>query len=200
MRRRAARDQTYFGQAQRLGDLLRQPQMAVVNRVESAAEYPDRGDVGIRHRLKHQATDIGQHAAQESDKTRALRAVDHGMIIRERQRQHEARRELLAVPYRPGYRFADAEYRNFRRIDYRRKQRATKSAQARYRKAASLQVGGIDLAVAHAGADCTELFCKLEQPFRIGIADHRHDESKRRIDRHADMEILLEDQILAGRG
>ena len=70
------------------------------------------------------------------------------MIVRKRQRKHQARRELLAVPHRLGYRFADAEYRHFGRIDNRCKQRAAKTAEARDRETAALQVDGIDLAVA----------------------------------------------------
>ena len=79
------------------------------------------------------------------------------------------------------------------------KKRAADTAEAGDREAAALHVGGIDLAVAHARADCAELFREFEQALLVGVANHRHDQADRRVDRDADVEVLLEDQVLAVR-
>src|SRR4051794_9873722 len=148
-------------------------------------------------RLKHEPPYIGEHAREESDEACAERAVDHAMIVRERQRQHEAWRKFLPVPYRFHRRLADAEDRDFGRVDDRREVRSADSAEARYRKAAALHVGRRDLAGSHALAHFAELARKLEQSLAIRFAKHRNDEAVRRVDRDADVVVLLHDEALA---
>src|SRR5258705_365279 len=54
---------------------------------------------------KYEAADVSQDRAQERGEARALRAIDHAVIVRHGERQHHARLELLAVPHRPHHRF-----------------------------------------------------------------------------------------------
>ena len=74
---------------------------------------------------------------------------------------------------------------------------AAQTAQTGDRKTAALQIGGIDLAIAHTRADLAQLLGNFAQAFFVGVAYHRDDQSVGRIDGHTDMKILLEYQALA---
>ena len=81
-------------------------------------------------------------------KRAACGAVDHPVVVGERQRQHQARRELVAAPHRPQPRARDAEDRDLGRVDDRREGGAADAAQARDREAAALEVVELELLVA----------------------------------------------------
>src|SRR3546814_13413770 len=60
-------------------------------------------------------------------------AIDHAVVVAQRQRQHQPRRKLLAVPQRLGLRFGDTKNRHFRGVDDRGECGAANAA-ARARK------------------------------------------------------------------
>src|SRR5688572_18911859 len=74
--------------------------------------------------LQNELAYIPQHTSQKRDEARAQRAVDHAVIVGQRERQHEARREVLAVPHGLHDGLADTEYGDFGRVDDRREMRA----------------------------------------------------------------------------
>src|SRR5690606_1844802 len=85
-----------------------------------------------------------QHAAHVRDELREVRgeargggAVDDAVVVAQRQRQDEPRRELLAVPHRLRRRLRYAEDRDFRRIDDRRERGAADAAERADREAAA---------------------------------------------------------------
>src|SRR5690349_16408781 len=94
----------YFGELQLLAEFLCEPQMAVMYRVERASKDADgschvsvNGPRFTAYVLEYKSAYIRQHARQERNKTRTLSAVDHTMVVGERQRQHQPRREFFAV-------------------------------------------------------------------------------------------------------
>ena len=62
---------------------------------------------------------------------------------------------------------------------------------------AALHVAGLELAVARELGDVAELLRDVEHALAVGVAHHRDDEAARRVDRDADVVVLLDDQALA---
>src|SRR5688572_32229494 len=118
------------------------------------------------------------------------------MVVRKRKREHQAGREFLAAPYRPHRAARDAKNRHLRRVDDRRERGAADAAEARDRERAALHVAGLELAVARELADVGELLRDVEHALAVGVAHHRHHEAARRVDRDADVEVLLDDDAL----
>ncbi len=173
-------------------------------------EVADVGDFdldGAHGRLPRRGVSYGAHsitrrmsassAARYAVKRAARRAVDHAMVVGERQRHHQARRERLAVPHRLGGALRHAEDRDFRRVDDRRERRAADAAQARDREAAALHVGRAELAFARLRGERRHLRGDREHALLVGVLDHRHDEAVRRVGGEADVEVLLQDQVVA---
>ena len=84
---------------------------------------------------------FGERVGEEFRDARAQRAVDDAMVIRERQRQHQARHELPCLPHRLHRRLRHTEDGHLGRIDDGREQRAADAAQARDGEARALHVG-----------------------------------------------------------
>src|SRR5512138_3882440 len=97
-------------------------------------------------RSQQRPPEVREHAREIRDEPRRLRAVDDAVIVRERQRQHQPRRERLSVPYRLHRAARHAEDRDLRRIDDRRESRAPYAAERADREAPALHVGGAELA------------------------------------------------------
>ena len=85
-----------------------------------------------------------------------------------------------------------AEDSDLRRVDDRRERSATDAAEARDREAATLHVGGRELAGACLFAQRGELARELEDVLAIGITHDRHDESLRRVGRKAEVHVFLD--------
>src|SRR5690606_27433224 len=68
---------------------------------------------------KHRATEVGQQLRQVGVEPRRRRAVDHAVVVRQRQRHDQPGHELLPVPDRATDRTAHAEDRHLRRVDDR---------------------------------------------------------------------------------
>src|SRR4051794_4975776 len=75
-------------------------------------------------------------------------AIDHTVIVRHRERQHQPRLEGLAIPDRRHSRAHDPEDRNLGCVDEWREGRAANSSEARDREGGALNVGSPELAVA----------------------------------------------------
>ena len=91
--------------------------------------------------------------AEVGGEARGRGAVDHAVVVAQRQRQHQPRRELAAVPHRLRRRLRHAEDRDFRRVDDRREAGAADAAERGDREAAALHVGRAELLVARLRAD-----------------------------------------------
>ena len=100
------------------------------------------GQIDLAHDMApSRSFGLGERVRQELRDARAQRAVDDAVIVGERQRQHEPRRELLAVPHRLHRRLRNAEDGDLGRIDDGREQRAADAAQARDGEPRALHVG-----------------------------------------------------------
>src|SRR5690606_33637579 len=99
-------------------------------------------------RSDQRATHVGQRLADVVDEARAFGAVDDAVVVGQRQRQHLARDELLAVPQRFHGQLGQTQDGHFRRVDQRREVGATDAAEAGDREGAALHVGRAELAVA----------------------------------------------------
>src|SRR5690625_2200195 len=149
--------------------------------------------------LHQRPTQIAQHLGQVGGKARGRGAVDDAMVVRQRQRQHQPRHELAAVPDRLHAVARDAQDGHFRRIDDGRELGAADAAQRRNGNAAAGHVGRTELLVAGLDRNLAQLLGQFDQPLLVAIADHRHHQAVRRVHGDADVEILLEDQLFAGR-
>ena len=77
---------------------------------------------------------VGEHGRQVRREARGERAVDDAVVVGERQRDHQPRHELAAVPDRLHRRARDAEDRDLGRVDDRREARAADAAERRDRE------------------------------------------------------------------
>ena len=128
---------------------------------------------------------------------RGGRAVDHAVVVGQRQRHHQARHELATVPDRLHRRARDAEDRDLGRVDDRRERRPADPAERRDRERAALHVAGHQLAVARLARQLGQLARDLHQALLVGVLDHRHDEPAGRVGGEADVVVALEDQVVA---
>src|SRR5262249_30718667 len=80
----------------------------------------------------------GEGVGEEGGETGRHRTVDDAMIVRQRQRQHEARHEAAFLEYRPHARARHAENRHLGCVDDRCERGAADAAEARDREAAAL--------------------------------------------------------------
>src|SRR5262245_8610152 len=151
----------------------------------------------MRHSLQHHPPEVGEELRKVDVEPRRGRAVDHAVIPRDRERQDQPRGELLAVPHRPRRRAAHAEDCDLGRVDDRREVRAADAAEARDRERAALHVARLELTVARELGEVRKLVRDVEHALAVGVAHDRHDQAARRVDRHADVVVLLDDHVLA---
>src|SRR5580692_9604269 len=118
-------------------------------------------------RSEQQAADVAELCGEERCEARGERAIDHAMVVRQRQRQDQPWREFLAVPDRLGCRLGDAEDRHFRRIDDRREAGATDTAERGDREAATGHLGWTELLVARLLRNLAQLAGKIEQALLV---------------------------------
>ena len=84
--------------------------------------------------LQNDAAQVREQLAQIGIETCSRGAVDHAVVVRQRQWQHQARCELFAVPDRLHRALGQAQDRNFGRIHDRCEMRAANSAKRRDRE------------------------------------------------------------------
>ena len=133
--------------------------------------------------------------AQEAD---AVGAVDHPVIVGQRQRQHEARREAAGrlVVDRLHPRARDAEDRDFRRVDDRREVGAADAAEVGDAEAAALHFLERDLAAARLLRQLRELHRQLHDVLLIRVADDRHEQPAIGVHGDADVDVFLDDDFV----
>src|SRR6185312_12521502 len=82
-----------------------------------------------RRPLQQQAPDVTEPGGEEHGKARRQRTVNDAVVVGQRQRQDQARSELLAVPHRLERGLADTKNGHFRGIDDGREIGATNAAE-----------------------------------------------------------------------
>src|SRR6478672_123194 len=147
--------------------------------------------------LQHGPTHVGQQLCEIGGETRGCGAVDHAMVVAQRQRHDQARLEGLAVPDRLRLRLRHTEDRDFGRIDDRGEPGAADPAQRTDGEAAALHLLRLELAVARQRGEIAHLAGDLHHALPVGVAQHRHHQAVRRVGREADVVVLLEDEVVA---
>src|SRR5208282_1158755 len=132
---------------------------------------------------------VGEERGEKTIESRGRRAIDHAVVVGQRQRQNQPRDELLAIPYRSRGGAADAENGDFRSVDDRREISAADAAEAGDRKAAALHVGRAQLALARLGGEFAHFPGYRQHAFLVGVLDHRDDQAVGRIGGEADMVV-----------
>src|SRR5690606_14454312 len=83
--------------------LIVSPGLTSTSMTETSLKSPMSGTLmsmrGMSGSLQQHAAEIRQHLAEVGVEARRRRAVDDAVVVRQRQRQHQARLELLAVPH-----------------------------------------------------------------------------------------------------
>ena len=125
----------------------------------------------------------------------AVGAVDHPVIVRQRQRQHQPRHERAVLVHRAVCGARHAEDGDLGRVDDRRERRATDAAQARDREAAALHLGGRQLARPRLLAQRRQLARQLEHVLAVRVAHDRHDQPVGRVGREAHVHVVLHHQL-----
>src|SRR6185312_3582696 len=82
-------------------------------------------------------------------------------------------------------------------VDDRREVGTADAAQRADREAAAGHLGRAELLLARLLRDLAEVARKVEQALLVAIPDHRHHQAVGRVHRDADVEVLLQDQLLA---
>src|SRR6266705_4702212 len=142
--------------------------------------------------------EVGQDRGEIRGEARRGGAVDDSVIVGERQGQNQPRNESPVLEHRPHLGPGHAQDRDLGRIDDRREPRAADAAQAGDAEGASAHIVGLELLFPRPLGDFGELAREVEHAFAVGVADHRHHKPLRRVHRDAYVEVLLDDQVLAG--
>ena len=138
-----------------------------------------------------------RYSAQVGVETRRRGAIDHAVVPRQRQRQHQPRLELLAVPHRLHLALANAQDSDFRRVDDGREVAPADAAERRNGEARARHVGRAELAVARLLRQLAHFLADLQDALLVGVLDHRHHQAVGRVRREADVVVLLEHELLA---
>src|SRR4051812_46619757 len=108
-----------------------------------------------------QAANVLKHGAEVTGEAGRERAVDHPVIVGQRDRLHQAGPELGSVPHRRHLRAHDAEDRSRGGVEDWRESRPADAAKARDREARALHVGYAELAVARLLRDLAHFLADL---------------------------------------
>src|SRR5690606_34257871 len=100
-------------------------------------------------------------------------AVDDAVVVAQRQRQDQARLELLAIPYRARVGARDAEDGDLRGVDDRRELGPADAAQRADREAAAAHLRRAQLALAGLGGELAGLGGDLHHALGVAVADDR---------------------------
>src|SRR5690606_27471765 len=130
--------------------------------------------------------DVTEHRREARREAHRVRAVDDPMVVRQRQRQYQARHETAVLEHRTPLTTGDAEDRDLGRVDDRREERSADRAEARYREHAALHLVRTELAVARARRQLAELLRNLVDVLAVDVANDGNDEPVLRIDREAE--------------
>src|SRR5215470_6031906 len=146
---------------------------------------------------EHDPPHVAEQRNEVCVEPRRRGAVDHAVVVGERQRQDQPRRELLAVPHRTRARAAYAEDRDLGRVDDGSEIRSAYAAEARNREATALHVGRTQLALARLGRQIAHLLGNREHALLVGVLHHRHHQPVGRVGRETHVVVLLVDQVVA---
>src|ERR1019366_8618842 len=123
-------------------------------------------------------------------------AVDHAMIVRKTQRQHQPRNEAFAIPHRRHFGAYDTEDCDLWRIDDWREGATANPTERRNRECRTLHLRGRQFAVARFCRDGAEFTTDLDDALAVNLLDDRDDQAFRRIDRDADVvEFLVNESV-----
>src|SRR5690606_14628732 len=148
---------------------------------------------------EHGPAHVAEQLREIGGEARRGGPVDHAVVVGQRQRQHESRLELLAVPDRLHGRLRHPEDGNFRRVHDRREAGAADAAQGADRETAAGHLGRAELAFARLLRQRRGFLRDLDHALAVAVAHHRHHQPVGRVGGEADMEVLLEDERLARR-
>src|SRR5690606_6112567 len=135
------------------------------------------------HRPAHGAGQRGEIGGE----TRRRGTVDHPVVVTQRQRQHQPRLELLAVPDRLHRRPGHAQDRHLRRVDDRRERGTADAAQRADREAAAGHVRRADLAVARLLRQHRGFLRDPVDALAVAVAHHRDHQALGRVGGEADV-------------
>src|SRR5471032_3602702 len=147
--------------------------------------------------LQQQGADVGQQFAQTLGEASGSGAVDHTVIVGQRQRQHQLGLEGFAIPYRLDGCLGHTKDRHFRGVDDRREASAANVTQAGDGEAAALHVVGSELLGACFFCDFRSFGSQLQQALLVDILDHRNYQTFRGIHGEADVYVFLADDRFA---
>src|SRR6187551_2214585 len=121
------------------------------------------------------------------------RAVDQAVIIADRKGHHQARDELVVVHLRHKAAAADQQDRDLRRVDDRRRVDAAHGTEITDGERTAFQEIKVELAFADRASQLFDLRGNLGDALAIGIAKDRYHQTTLRVDRDADVYVLLVD-------
>ena len=127
-------------------------------------------------------------------------AVDHPVVVGQRNRQHQPGRQPGADVDRPADRARDAEDPDLRRVDDRREGGAADAAETRDREGGALDVGGPQLALPGTAADLGQLPGQFVDALAIHVAHDGNNQAVRRVHRDPQVDVALQDQRFPVRG
>src|SRR5690606_17641290 len=153
--------------------------------------------VAIVAASEHGPAQVAEQLRQVGGEARGGGAVDHAVVVAQRQRQHQPRLEGLAVPDRLRLRLRHAEDRDFRRVDDRGERGAADAAQRADGEAAALHLVGFQLALARQRGEFAHFPGDLHHALLGGIAQDRHHQAIRGVGGEADVVVALEDEVVA---
>ena len=135
--------------------------------------------------------------AQVRVETRSQGTVDHAVVVRQRQRQHQARHKLLAVPHRLHGTLGQAQNRYLGRVDDGGEVGAANATQRTDGETTATHVATTQFAVARFFGEFAHLGADLQNTFFVGVFEHRHHQAIGRVCGKTDVEILLVNQLVA---
>ena len=138
--------------------------------------------------------EIFLHAHQEGD---GFLAVDDAVIVGERQIHHRADHHLAVHGHGPLLDLVHAENAGLRRVEDRRRHQRAIDAAIGDGEGAALHVGDLQLPVTRALAIFGDGLLDAGEGQHVGIAQHRHDQALVGADRHADVVVVLVDDVVA---
>src|SRR5207342_428445 len=112
-----------------------------------------------------------EHLGDPADEAGAVGAVNRAVVVRERQRQHQARDELAVLVDRLHTAARDAEDRDLRRVHERRKRGPADAAEVADAERRALHLLERQLAAARLRGQFGDLRRQLRQALAVRVAD-----------------------------
>ena len=131
---------------------------------------------------------------EAGEEARGVRAVHDAVVVGEVERRHGHRVPAGAVPDGDHLGLREAKDRDLGRVHDGREGSAADPAEVRDGHGGAAHLLGPDLARLRAGGEVRDLGRDGPQALAVGVPDHGDEEAVGRIDRDADMDVVLEDQ------